>query len=248
MCRIAHAREWSTRILHEMEYHHKSVFITLTYDDKHLPSFASLDIKELQKFWKRLRKKIDPVKIMYYACGEYGDEKSRPHYHAIVFGLSLSEDDQISIQAAWPNGSIYCGTVTYDSARYVADYIQKKYSGHKAEEVYDKTNRERPFSVMSRGIGRKYLTEHNLELLQNPTITIHGAQVGIPRYYQKLMRLSTNYKMNKALEIKDIQRAKFIKFTKGHDAEAAFTKRLQHGLQKEIDVLARSKMYKKGSL
>lgn len=185
---------------------------------------------------------------MYYACGEYGEQFARPHYHAIIFGLSNRPEDVETIQKAWPFGFIKCGTVTYDSARYVADYIQKKYSGHLAEEVYDKTNRERPFAHMSRGIGKKYLQENHLQLIKSMSITIHGTQVGVPRYYQKLMLLSTNFKATRAQEIKDIERSKFILHTKDHDPQAAFTKRMEHRSLVEKTILARSKCYKKGSL
>jgi hypothetical protein len=40
-------------------------FITLTYDPDHLPSDGSLDVSHFQKFMKRLRKKISPLKIRF---------------------------------------------------------------------------------------------------------------------------------------------------------------------------------------
>ena len=41
-CRIAKRKEWSLRMLHELTYHPQSSFITLTYDDYHLPTDNSL--------------------------------------------------------------------------------------------------------------------------------------------------------------------------------------------------------------
>lgn len=76
-CRVAHAREWSLRLLHELGYWDSAVFLTLTYSDENCP--LSLSKRELQLFWKRLRKAIAPRKIKYFSCGEYGDLYGRPH-------------------------------------------------------------------------------------------------------------------------------------------------------------------------
>jgi len=248
MCRIAHAREWSTRILHEMDYHADSVFVTLTYNPENAPQFNSLEKASLQRFWKRLRKSLDERKIMYYACGEYGEQSARPHYHAIIFGISNRPEDVETIQKAWPYGFIKCGTVTYDSARYVADYIQKKYSGHLAEEVYDKSNRERPFAVMSRGIGEKYVMDNQEKLISTMSITVHGAEVGLPRYYQKKMCLTRDEKTVKALKFQKIEREKFQSHVAKKDPEAALIKRQGHNKLREDTILARAKIYNKGTI
>jgi hypothetical protein len=91
-CRIARTREWTVRIMHEMSCHDNAVFATLTYDDDHLPPDRSISKDELQRFIKRLRKELGDRKIRYFACGEYGETTNRPHYHAIIFGLGLTED------------------------------------------------------------------------------------------------------------------------------------------------------------
>jgi hypothetical protein len=40
---------------------------------------------------KRLRKKIQPLKIRFFHCGEYGDKTRRPHYHALIFGYGFPD-------------------------------------------------------------------------------------------------------------------------------------------------------------
>ena len=45
-------------------------FVTLTYDDDHLPEYNSLNYKHFQDFMKRLRKSHNGVR--FYMCGEYG--------------------------------------------------------------------------------------------------------------------------------------------------------------------------------
>ena len=105
-CRIARAREWASRIIHEMDYWDTSIFITLTYNEEYLPKHGSIHKRDLVLFFKRLRRDLerDNRKIKYFASGEYGDKFGRPHYHAIVFGLSLREDDKNVVGQNWPYG------------------------------------------------------------------------------------------------------------------------------------------------
>lgn len=93
----------------ELLDHDSSYFVTLTYDDMHLPVHeycneetgevgvsASLDKDDFQRFMKRLRKAHikkygDDAKLRYFCAGEYGSSTHRPHYHAIIFGLQLDD-------------------------------------------------------------------------------------------------------------------------------------------------------------
>ena len=76
-CRIARCREWATRLLHENAYHEDAIFITLTYDNDHLPADEAVSKNELQRFFKRLRKRLGDRLIRYYASGEYGETFGR---------------------------------------------------------------------------------------------------------------------------------------------------------------------------
>ena len=102
----------------------KNTFITLTYDNEHLPKDESIDKDELQRFFKRLRKNYPPKTIKYFACGEYGDKKKRAHYHAIIFGVGNNHEDK-NYTRNLEKGLTYHGTVTFESARYVTDYVLK---------------------------------------------------------------------------------------------------------------------------
>lgn len=103
-CRLNRAREWANRCLFEMEYHKQSLFITLTYDEEHLPKnevitpngeivhVGTLVKSDLSKFMKALRQEYGYThdnKLRFFGCGEYGSKTHRPHYHVIVFGLEL---------------------------------------------------------------------------------------------------------------------------------------------------------------
>lgn len=146
-CRLEKSRIWAMRCAHEASLYTDNMFVTLTYDDDHMPSYGSLRKRHLQLFWKRLRKAFPDRKIRYYACGEYGDESERPHYHAIVFNLWMDDaqfwkctprgdnlyiSDKLS--RIWGNGFVVIGGVTFDSAGYVARYVMKKCSRPNARD------------------------------------------------------------------------------------------------------------------
>ena len=70
-CRLDRSRMWATRIVHEASLHddqHGNSFITLTYDDDHLPDDEGLKKSDFQRFMKRLRKAM-PQRIRYLMCG-----------------------------------------------------------------------------------------------------------------------------------------------------------------------------------
>lgn len=209
-CRMRRAREWATRCMLEASYHDSSYFITLTYDQFHVPVNEYVDddgviqIKstlvksDLQKFWKRLRKDQD---IRYYACGEYGTRTARPHYHAIVFGLKL--DDLVEykhtragtlyispyLEKKWGKGYTVVGEVTRDSCEYVARYCMKKLTGKNAN-VYDRYNFLPEFSSMSLkpAIGREWFDDHFPEIYPADEIQLKdGVVVTPPRYFDRLM-------------------------------------------------------------
>lgn len=230
-------------------------FTTLTYRDEDLPLNSSLDITEFTKFWKRLRKAVDPKKFRYYACGEYGEQMGRPHYHIIVFGLAPCScknhrpdllcdcESRSAIFKAWGHGGVdRVGSVTYDSARYTADYIHK--ASVSGEEAC--FGRSSPFNVMSKGIGLSYILKNYYQLREQKGVTIHGAQVGLPRYYVKKLKLAAG------IDYADLPKA------------PSKVRGIWHGMplklvdecilkqpardQRNLDIIARMSTYKKGRM
>ena len=130
-CRINKTREWKSRLIMESCSWKDDCFLTLTYDNEHLPPDAGLHKEHLQKFFKRLRRRLDEQgrEIRYFAVGEYGDKFDRPHYHAIVFGLNPFSDDSQLVVDCWPFGNVDFGSVTPQSIGYVCGYVQKKLTG-----------------------------------------------------------------------------------------------------------------------
>lgn len=123
-CRISKRRLWTHRILLETLCHSASAFITLTYDEAHLPEGGTLVPKHYQDFLKRLRSYVPERRLRYFFVGEYGDVTWRPHYHAAIFGLCPTEEELVRV--AWPYGHIMVGDVTAGSAQYIAGYVTKK--------------------------------------------------------------------------------------------------------------------------
>lgn len=222
-CRIDRSRQWANRCMLELQYHDSAYFVTLTYDDLHVPksyypdpetgeahTSFTLCKRDFQLWMKRLRKKFSDDKIRFFACGEYGGQTKRPHYHAIVFGLHLNdlvkyktvqEGDSYytyynsdSLQDTWPNGFVVVGEVTWESCAYVARYVTKKLTGAQAD-FYKKFNLVPEFSDMSRrpGIGRQYYDEHGKEIYDHAYINVStpkgGRKFRPPRYYDRLFDL-----------------------------------------------------------
>ena len=106
-CRLKSSFDWAIRCSLEAEEHEHNYFVTLTYDDFHLPRGEFVDfkgdvydsnlrLKDCQLFLKNLREwertvnSNTGVKVFY--CGEYGDLNGRPHYHLCLFGVSNIPD------------------------------------------------------------------------------------------------------------------------------------------------------------
>lgn len=148
-CRLEYSRQWAMRCVHESTLYENNQFITLTYDSSHVPQDASLSKRELQLFFKRLRKSFGEG-VRYFACGEYGEKSLRPHYHACVFNLDLPDRVKIRdsssgglyysalLEKIWGKGMCTTGDVTFESAAYVARYVTKKIKGKALEEVNDR--------------------------------------------------------------------------------------------------------------
>ncbi len=207
-CRLERSRQWAVRGIHELKYHDNACFITLTYNDENLPENGTLVPEHLTLFWKRLRKEIAPIKIKYIACGEYGDNLGRPHYHAIIYGydfpdrepLRLTQSGFQSYESAqlsrlWPYGFSNIGGVTFESIAYVARYCLKKVNGDGALEHYGSFvddsgavcfTKYPEFARYSRGIGENWCKDFADDILRSGNrVLVNDHLVGIPRYYKK---------------------------------------------------------------
>lgn len=154
---------------------------------------------DLQRWLKRFRKAIEPRKIRYYACGEYGEKDFRPHYHLLLFGSKPCscienkidpfrqcncKNDRKIISETWGEGGVpRLGTVTQESARYVADYIGKALIAKDAMHLTTWAPLEAPFIRMSQGIARDFVDQNAEQIRRQKVVTVKGVPVGLPRYY-----------------------------------------------------------------
>lgn len=143
LCRLAKSFEWSVRCTCESYFHRENYFLTLTYDADNCPKDRCLCRAHFQGFMKRLRYYFRGYTIKVFYCGEYGDKRHRPHYHAILFGLPLKEKNfrlipcgsskrgninyyNPKIQEIWGLGFVTIGSFSSSAASYVAQYTLKK--------------------------------------------------------------------------------------------------------------------------
>lgn len=193
-CKIARVAEWSMRLEHELQYHEHASFVTLTYDDQHIPAGNSLVKRDLQLFFKRLRKEIS-VPIKYYACGEYGDKTARPHYHFILFGYDFPDKQSFGkywiseqLKSLWLDGFSTIATVTPESIRYVCGYLHKKmYGDDYVRKLYGE--RVQPFNLMSKGLGLRYAQDQEASIRRNLSVKVRGKDLPIPRYYVRKLEI-----------------------------------------------------------
>lgn len=197
-CKIRRTAEWSLRLMLELEEWENSYFLTLTYDDTLINKDKTLVKSHVQKFFKRLRKSDKNLKIKYYLCGEYGDQTFRPHYHTILYANKTLTKDYL--ESIWYMGFIHVGTVTPESTRYVAQYIDKKYNGELAEKIYAQSNRIPPFQLQSKGIGLSWALKNTEQLKTNLYISTKGIKQGLPRYFKKKLSISSDVLRDHSLE------------------------------------------------
>lgn len=136
-------------MLLESCFHSESSFCTLTYAPETLPPGGSLDPRHLVLWLKRLRKAIAPLRLRYFACGEYGSRTWRPHYHAILFGVSPTMAETY-LPSTWGLGLTHVGEATRQSMQYCAHYVTKKNTKAYLEQL---GNRHPEFARMSRRPG-----------------------------------------------------------------------------------------------
>lgn len=194
---------------HEASLHDQNCFLTLTYEDAQLPADGSVSRRAMQLFFKRLRKAVAPTKLSFFYVGEYGDGNGRPHYHAIVFNYDFPDKTiwrrapsghylyrSAQLEKLWTFGNAEIGTVTHQSAGYVARYCLKKVNGQRA------LNYERPhpvtgelFKVMPEfagmstrpAIGARWYQKYHRDAFPSDFVVIDGAKRPVPKFYKKLL-------------------------------------------------------------
>jgi len=157
---------------------------------------------------RRLRREFKKTRIRFFACGEYGEKHSRPHFHACLFNFRPQDGEQIqqnlyrspTLERLWPHGFSSFGDLTFESAAYVARYVCKKVTGDLAPQHYETVcldtgeiiQRTPEMANMSRrpGIGHGWLQRFHRDAyspLALGKIVMRGVECNTPRYYNKIM-------------------------------------------------------------
>lgn len=185
-----------------------NAFLTLTYDNEHLPTDGSLQKREWQTFAKRTRKKAGPFRFLH--VGEYGEQNFRPHYHALLFGLDFSKDRIIqnqgdenplytsnTVEALWPKGFHTIQLLTPETVNYVCRYALKTLSGEAKTEKYARQDGDgntwtlaSEYATMSRrpGIGAAWIAKFPTDVWPDDFIVVKGQKAGVPRFYSEKLK------------------------------------------------------------
>lgn len=221
-CRLERSRQWAVRCVHEASLYPRNCFITLTYDDSHLPGI-SLVPRDYVLFMKRLRKRFGSG-IRFFHCGEYGSLNLRPHHHAILFNFDFEDKvlwsvrsgvrlhRSAALESLWPYGFSTIGDVTFESAAYVARYVLKKVTGSDAQDHYK--GRVTEYVTMSRkpGIAYDWFRRYSSDIYPNDYVVIRGGvKCKPPRYYDNLYDNIVNTSIVSNVKLKSLHDLKFLR-------------------------------------
>lgn len=197
-CERERANMWTQRMMDEFNTCGRvGCILTLTYAS----TDGNLHKDDLQKFIKRLRKRIAPLNFRYFACGEYGGKGNRPHYHMCIFGWRPDDLRSVSrhgdiiyyrsdfIADVWAFGFISVGDITADSCKYCCKYLQKL--DRRPHDI-------KPFTICSLkpGIGYYAISP---DMLRTGERYIDGKCYHLPKYYiDKLEQKGYNVDIIKA--------------------------------------------------
>lgn len=202
---------WAFRLQKQAEVSTSAFFITITYAETPYSrnGFKTLKKTDLQLFFKRLRKNTKNKNIKYYAVGEYGGLTYRPHYHIIFYNLEGTKEQVLEdLHKAWKLdhkkiGHIHMGELNVKTIAYTLKYISKD----SKIPMFDRDDRQKEFSLMSKKMGANYLTPqmikyHKAKMNDRFHITtVEGFKLAMPRYYKdKIYTLEEREKIAKHIK------------------------------------------------
>ncbi|QXP08179.1 MAG: replication initiator protein [Arizlama microvirus] len=190
-CLSKKKNEWAIRLYGESMTHKESCFLTLTYDQKYLPTDNKVKLSHITNFIKKIRLHCLPKRIRFFQVGEYGDQRQRPHYHIIIYGYDFNDkqflytDDNglkhfnsVQLSKLWKKGLSEVGEVNIASCLYISKYVVKS--------VVEYVDDETPIiTTMSRrpGIGKLFFDKYRSDMLPHGYIVINGIKFSIPKYF-----------------------------------------------------------------
>lgn len=200
-CIKARVNAWLFRFGNELERSCNPLFVTLTYDAEHIPyanveyDYANMEAelynptlkkKDFQTFMKLLRyyhkETGNDKKLKYYACGEYGARRGRPHYHMVLLNLANAD----LIRKAWKGGRVDIKPMKDGALRYVLKYM--------AKSKVTNEDKQKEFALVSQGIGTNYLWnddgsptaahEYHMRSAEHCFVRANGIPLAMPKYFK----------------------------------------------------------------
>lgn len=168
-CKLDYSKMWGLRGLIESKVWKKNCFVTLTYNNEHLPKDKNLHKEDIQDFLKRLRKHYTgyqsriwynkrkaeeiieyPIRVFY--SGEYGDLRYRSHFHVGIFNWCPDDlkflkynkyGDPMytskTIEKLWSINGKQIGFVTVEDMNYNTAQYIARYTVKKCFNDHDET-------------------------------------------------------------------------------------------------------------
>jgi hypothetical protein len=165
---------------------------------------------------KRLRE-AHACGIRSFGCAEYGEKFSRPHFHICLLNFDFPDKEILKKSTAnfgknkrenyiftseklselWPYGHSSIGSLTLESASYVARYCTKKITGDSSESHYETVDPssgeifsrppERTVSVSrAHGIGFPWYEKFGQYVRDHDTVNYQGRAYSPPKYFDTL--------------------------------------------------------------
>lgn len=278
-CSFNRKRLWKHRIMLEAACHSVNSFVTLTYRDEELPRDEGIPVlrkEHLQAWLKRLRSSVD-FKFRFYGVGEYGDKSDRPHYHVILFGFptcirgrtlrrALSTEPVAAeccdicriVSSTWNMGNVDLGTVTSDSAAYVADYTIKRMTRYDDIRLNGRTPEFCRMSLRP-GIGANAVFDVASDLMKYgldedddvPTGLMHGkSTLPLGRYLRKKLRLAVGKDGGVPVEVmeKMAEEMRPLREAAFNSSSSFAAEIVKAGNGRFAQINARNAIYKKGKV
>ena len=217
-CRLKKSSSWGLRVALESTLYDQNCFITLTYNPSSLPKHGFLNYDAPALFMMRLREYYGSG-IRSFGCAEYGDKFSRPHYHICLLNFDFPDKKIVGnsqanwgklkrenpifhsqkLQDLWPHGHTTIGSLTLESASYVARYCTKKITGKDAPFHYDFVD-ERSGEILTRppeklicasrrrGLGAPYYEKYGQYIRDHDKVNLNGRSYPVPSYFDLLTK------------------------------------------------------------
>ena len=117
------------------------LFLTLTYDENHLPPGREAAVKQMRRFIRLLRevRKKRGEKLLYVYNVEGQHSGGRIHHHMV---LNATGEDYEEIKSLWQGGQAKCKTLKFDSGHTyeeLARYLTKEPREYGQREVGART-------------------------------------------------------------------------------------------------------------